>query len=224
VEFRGIQIGRVVDVKLVYNGATNGLEIPVVIEIEPERIGLAGEADVDPMLRLQRLVTRGLRAQLQTGSLLTGTLIVDLDFREGSAAAVLKHKDAPYPELPTVPTQLEAITSSATAFLNKLQRVPLEQIGASANEAVASLKQTLDQTRELAQSVQKDVVPGIGRAMAEAERVLQNSNRLVGSESPLNVELRKMMVELTDAARSMRLFADHLERHPEDLIRGRSHP
>lgn len=224
VEFRGLQIGHVADVKLVYNGTTNGLEIPVVIEIEPERIGLAGEAEVDPVLRLQRLVSKGLRAQLQTGSLLAGTLIVDLDFREGDRPVVLKHKDAPYPELPTVPTQLEAITSSATAFLNKLQRIPLEQIGLSANEAVGSLKQTLDQTRALAESMQKEVVPGIARAMAEAEKVLQNSNRLVGAESPLNVELRKMMAELTDAARSMRLFADHLERHPEDLIRGRSQP
>lgn len=224
VEFRGLQIGHVVDVKLVYNPTTNALEIPVVIEIEPERIGLAGEANLDPALRLQRLVSKGLRGQLQTGSLLTGTLIVDLDIREAGTPAVLKHKDAPYPELPTVQTQLEAITSSATAFLNKLQRIPLEQIGASANEAVASLKQTLDQTRELAASMQKDVVPSIARAMAEAETVLKNSNRLVGAESPLNVELRKMLTELTDAARSMRLFADHLERHPEDLIRGRSQP
>lgn len=224
VEFRGLQIGHVVDVKLVYNPTTNGLEIPVVIEIEPERIGLAGEGDLDPALRLQRLVERGLRAQLQTGSLLTGTLIVDLDIRDKGIPSAPPHKDAPYPELPTVPTQLEAITSSATAFLNKLQRLPLEQLGSSANEAVASLKQTLDQTRELAAAMQKDVVPGMSRAMSEAEKLLANSQRLVGPESPINQDLRKMLVELTDAARSLRLFADHLERHPEDLIRGRSQP
>ncbi len=229
VEFRGIQIGQVVDVRLVYNPTTNALEVPVVIEIEPERIGLAGEADIEPAKRLERLVTRGLRAQLQSGNLLTGALIVDLDIRpsvpgQAQTSARKSRPDAPYPELPTVPTQLEAITASATALLNKLQRVPVEQIGASANEAAIALKQTLDQTRELAASLQKDLVPGIGRTMGEAERMLKQSQRLVGPDSPVNVELRKMLNELTGAARSLRLFADHLERHPEDLIRGRSSP
>jgi len=229
VEFRGIQIGQVADVRVVYNPKTNTLEVPVVIEVEPERIGLAGEADIEPAKRLERLVARGLRAQLQSGSLLTGSLIVDLDIRPavaGQTQAPAHHRrpDAPYPELPTVPTQFEAIAASATALLNKLQRVPVEQIGASANEAAIALKQTLDQTRELAASFQKELVPGIGRTMGEVERMLKQTQRLVGPDSPVNVELRKMLNELTGAARSMRLFADHLERHPEDLIRGRSTP
>lgn len=223
VEFKGIQIGHVADVKLVYDARTNALEIPVVIEIEPERIGLAGEADVEPALRLQRLVLRGLRAQLQTGNLLTGQLVVDLDFHADADGALRKpHPGAPYPELPTVPTQLEALTTSATALLRKLEKVPVDQIGVAAKEAVVSLKQTLDQTRALTESVQRDVVPGLGKSLAEVQVTLKNMQRLVGPDSPANVELRKMLTEMTGAARSLRLFADHLERHPEDIVRGRS--
>ena len=224
VEFRGIQIGHVADVRLVYDGSKDALQIPVVIEIEPERIGVVGEDSTDAALRLQRLVKRGLRAQLQSGSLLTGTLVVDLDFRPAGDVPFVPHVNTPYPEIPTVAGQMEALTTSATAFLQKLQKLPLDKIGNGATEAMAALKDTLEQTKSLSQSVQKEVVPALTKTVNEAQTMLRNAQRLVGPESVLNVEMRKMLNELSDASRSLRLLADHLERHPEDLIRGRSTP
>ena len=119
---------------------------------------------------------------------------------------------------------MEALTTSATAFLQKLQKLPLDKIGNGATEAMAALKDTLEQTKSLSQSVQKEVVPALTKTVNEAQTMLRNAQRLVGPESVLNVEMRKMLNELSDASRSLRLLADHLERHPEDLIRGRSTP
>ena len=74
--------------------------IPVLIEIEPERIANLGM--VDPATRregLDLLVKQGLRAQLQSGNLLTGQLLVQLDFHEGATPAEIVWSE-PYPRVP----------------------------------------------------------------------------------------------------------------------------
>ena len=91
VEFRGIQIGEVVDVKLEFNVNTRKFQIPVVIDIEPERVAPTGQIPPE-WARLERherqnrvfdqLVAQGMRAQLKTGSLITGKLYVDMDIYE----------------------------------------------------------------------------------------------------------------------------------------------
>ena len=60
-------------------------------------------------------------------------------------------------------------------------------------------------------------------AFGAAERMLTSTeNNLVGAGAPGQVELRNAMQELGRAARSLRLLADFLERHPEALIRGKT--
>jgi paraquat-inducible protein B len=81
VEFRGIRIGSVTDVRLELDARSDSVRIPVTIEIEPQRIAVVqGTADAQPYEVMAALVERGLRAQLKSGNLLTGELLVDLDF------------------------------------------------------------------------------------------------------------------------------------------------
>lgn len=199
VEFRGIQIGQVRDVRLEIDPATQQFRIPVLIEVEPERFG--NVQDIDPKSRreaLQRLVQRGLRAQLQSASLLTGQLLVELDMHEGAPPAEIVWND-PYPVFPTIPTPLEEITSSLTRLAKRLEKVPLDRIATS-----------VDQTLETART-----------ALTQAEKTLASANALVGPDSPVNTELRRALVELTDAARSVGLAADQIQRQPDSLIFGK---
>jgi paraquat-inducible protein B len=199
VEFRGIQIGEVRDVKLEYVPATQEFHIPVLIEIEPERIANLGM--VDPETRrqgLDLLVKRGLRAQLQSGNLLTGQLIVQLDFHEHAKPAEIVWQE-PYPELPTVPAPLEEITSSVQRLVKRLETLPLDEV-------VKSLNGTLVAARD---------------ALAQAQQTLATASTLVGPDSPANAELRRALVELSDAARSVGLAADQIQTQPDSLLFGR---
>ena len=199
VEFRGIQIGEVRDLKLEMDPETRQFRIPVRVAIEPQRIGNLGDADRRSRREaLQALVRQGLRAQLQSGNLLTGQLLVQLDMHEDAAPAEIVWSK-PYPQFPTIPTPLEEITSSVTRIAKRLEKVPLEQIAASVDGALAAARVTL----------------------AQAERTLASANALVGPDSPLTVELRRALFELTDAARSIGLAADQIERQPNSLIFGR---
>jgi paraquat-inducible protein B len=199
VEFRGIPIGEVSDVRLEFDAEKDQFRIPVLVAIEPERMGsVAGSDRSSRRDALDRLVKRGLRAQLQSGNLLTGQLLVQLDMHEGVRPAEIVWSE-PYPEFPTIPTPLEEITSSVTRLARRLEKVPLDQIA-------TSVERTLDTARA---------------ALAQADRTLAEAHSLVGPDSPVNVELRRALVELTDAARSVGLAADQIQSQPDSLIFGR---
>jgi paraquat-inducible protein B len=57
--------------------------------------------------------------------------------------------------------------------------------------------------------------------MSQAQGTLASANSLVGPESPVRYDLNALMKELSGAARSIRVFADYLERHPDALLRGK---
>ena len=58
--------------------------------------------------------------------------------------------------------------------------------------------------------------------LRQAQSTLASAEALVGNNSELRYDAIDLMRELTSAARSIRLFADYLERHPEALLRGKT--
>lgn len=197
VEFRGIRIGQVVDVRLELDPSGQGFRIPVVIEIEPERIGHL-PAPEQRHAAMDALVARGLRAQLGRGNLLTGQLVVSLDMHEGAPPAAIVWQE-PYPELPTVPTQMEEITDSLTQLVKRLEKIPFDQIGADLRGSLVAAR----------------------AALTQAEQTMASTQALVGPDSAVNQELRRALVELTEASRSLGLAADQIERDPNSLLFGK---
>ncbi|HYQ71516.1 MAG TPA: MlaD family protein, partial [Gammaproteobacteria bacterium] len=108
VEFRGIPVGRVISVDLEFDRKREEFVIPVLIELEPERFGGGTSAYAAEKRKkiLERLVDRGLRAQLKTGNILTGKLYVDIAFFPDAGKAEIRMADG-YKVLPTVPTSIE---------------------------------------------------------------------------------------------------------------------
>jgi len=240
VVLRGIDIGKVLDVQLRFDPDALDFEIPVLIEIEPERIGVT-EGDRERLLRedpdlLRRLVEAGLRGQLKTGSLLTGQLYVELDFFADAPPARLVERGG-YRMLPTVPAPLEAVTTKVNGILTKVEAFPLEQIGADLSAtltevralvdsaaldgSLVELQRTLERIGSATEQLDEDVIPELNETVIAARRALANLNGLIGPEATLNVELTRTMREMGAAARSIRVFADYLDRHPEALIRGK---
>jgi paraquat-inducible protein B len=213
VEFRGIRVGEVRDVRLEFDTARQRIRIPVLVEVEPERIG---HYDPDPAHRraaVERMVEAGFRAQLRSGNLLTGQLVVALDMHENEPPAKVDWS-GPYPEMPTIPTPLEEITADLTSIVQKIDHLPLDQIGADLRDSMAAMSQ-------LTQQINNDVVPRLNDALMSADRTLASANSMIGIDSPVNQELRRALVELTETTRSLGLAADQFEREPESVIRGR---
>jgi phospholipid/cholesterol/gamma-HCH transport system substrate-binding protein len=136
VTFRGVKVGDVQAVQAILTGRPDALiQIEVVIEVRHNVVevppGQGVPADLLPSTSgpefARGLIGRGIRARLQSASLLTGQKYIDLDFRpeEPARFAGLQPR---YPELPTTPTAMEKLGDRAEAIVEKLAELPLEQM------------------------------------------------------------------------------------------------
>ena len=236
VELHGIKIGAVTDVTIEYE-PQGAFRTSVLLEVYPDLVqeyffGAAPEGED----QFAVLVEQGLRAQLRTGNLLTGALMVDIDIFTDAAPAELTTKNG-YVVIPTVPGQFEELTQTLTRIATRLDEVPFDEIGAGLQGAASGMSQLLnsDQTRqtleslaglmedmrEVARQMNEGMMPAVTASLAHTEQVLASAEALLGPDSPASVELKRLLREMADAARAIRSMAEYLEQHPEALIRGK---
>jgi paraquat-inducible protein B len=225
VDFRGVVLGEVKSIGIEYDRVRREFDMPVVIEIYPARLGSKyakdqAQSPYTQQQRIQFMVSRGLRAQLRTGNLLTGQLYVALDFFP-KAPKVTMQEDAMI-ELPTLPNGLDELQTQISTIATKLSKVPFEQIGQDLQKSLATLNKTLNSAEKLAQTLNQDVAPEVAAAMRDVRKTLDNADRTLSEDAPLQQDLRQTLQELSRAAASMKVLTDYLEQHPESLIRGKA--
>src|SRR5262245_55580262 len=173
VEFQGVRIGSVTDIRVIHIPKTSEFRTPVYIQIEVNRIG---EAQVRRSRTEQReyfasLLQRGLRAQLVTQSLVTGQLIVQLGFYPDTPVRLVA-EDSDVPEMPTIPTTLQQAQAAAQDIIEKIQQLPLDQL-------FANFMQTIEGTNRLVNS--PEVLTAV-RAMSETMIDVQHLVRQVDGQ------------------------------------------
>ena len=250
VEFKGIKVGSVIDVRLEYDERNSAFRIPVLIEVEPERIVDRGDRmKRAPLEAFQMLVKRGLRARLQTGSLLTGQLYVDLDMHP-KAPLRLANAGRAEPELPTIQGNIEQMTVALKGILEKLDKVDFASIGAElegtlkgtnafANapqlqSSLADLSASLASMRGILRKVDSRAEPltaNLEQALAAARDALEKSKStmtlvdgILAPESPMYEHALRLAQELAATARSIRSLVEMLERNPQSLLFGKKPP
>jgi paraquat-inducible protein B len=196
VVFRGVQIGSVIDLELVADPNTMTVDIPVYVEIKPDKFRTIGTfAKRSPAENLKLLIEKGLRAQLQSQSFLTGQLMVNLDFHPDKPAKL--YGDGKVPEIPTIPSGMEELSKT-------LQNIPLESISAKLDSVIAGidrvvnspegLNQTLQDIQKLVRNVDSRIGPlasGLTETVKQAQKVLQNVDSRIGPlASDLNATVK----------------------------------
>jgi paraquat-inducible protein B len=131
VEFHGVEVGYVADISISREHKDRRLSVPVLIFIEPERFGTGNDREALQQL-LQSSVRRGLRARLQTASLVTGQLFIELIIDRAAGPAIIIANE-PWPEFPTIPSPFGQIIDNISAVLQKLERLEIEELVTSAN-------------------------------------------------------------------------------------------
>ncbi len=189
VEFKGIKVGSVLDVQLEFNSEEASFRIPVLIEIELQRIIERGDDAGSTYETLDKLVRRGLRARLQTGSLLTSQLYVELDMHPDTPI-IVSGEETPFPELPTLATaNFGAITASAESLLAKLNAIDINEITTVLLETIKSANTTLDTADETINNVNSLVsAPGIPQAIEDMQVSLANFKNIMQKIDGSNIQ------------------------------------
>ena len=172
-----------------------------------------------------------MRAQLKSGSLLTGQLYVAFDFYPNAPKAKVDWSQQE-PELPVVPGTLADLEDKLTRIVDKIDKMPLEAIGNGIKTDLESLDATLKDASKLMSDADAKLVPqlktaleDLHRTLAAVERAMNSADTsLLGANAPAQQELRDALQEFARAARSLRLLTDQLERQPSSLIRGKTDP
>lgn len=248
VAFKGVKIGSVTHIKIRFEGKElTNIRTPVFIEIESDRIA---KTSADPELQefiekdrtyevMDILVKRGLRAQLVSQSLVTGQLVVAFDFHPDTPINLVGG-DPKYKEIPTIPSTMEELTETIKELplkelVDQLLKV-VKDIDTVVNSpelkgSISSLHETLKSASELVQNVDRQVDPMLSTiketfetataALTQAKNTLVSLEERTAEDSTLRYEFDNTLQELSGAARSIRVLADYLQRHPESLLRGK---
>jgi paraquat-inducible protein B len=240
VEYRGIRIGTVTDLRLDAKLQGGAPVILVTFDIEPERVhGIGRDSGEDSYAAMAELVKKGARARLEQGSLITGSLFISLDFYPDAPPAELL-RGGTYPEIPTLPTELEQITRSINDVLQTIADLPLAEVvddlrvtirsvnslvnSPEVERTLTNLDNSLREVSQLVGKVDRDIGPlmaSIQDASDAAGNTLKSADSLIAQDSVARHNLTVMLKELAEAARSIRVLTDYLEQHPEALLQGK---
>jgi paraquat-inducible protein B len=184
------------------------------------RQGIADPTPAEQKARLDTLIASGLRAQLKTGSLLTGQMYIAMDFFPKAVPAKIDWTKTP-PVFPTEPGALVELQATLMNISKKIESMPLDRIGENLRVALLSLNRTLIGMEQAVKRMDKDVAPAAKAALEDARRTLNTVDKTLASDAPLQQDLRTSLRELTRATQSLRQLTELLERQPESLIQGK---
>lgn len=202
VVFRGVKIGHVTDVTMRLDPSDLSVLIPVYVEIQagpfakPEKSSMA-KSGTDEYKYMDALIKKGLRAQLQMQSFVTGQLVIDLDFHPGKPVRLVG-LEKEYPEIPTVPSGLEELTK-------KFEELPLGEIAERMRSTLAGMEKIVN-SPDMQASVQslnillKDLDKLVKGMNAEVLPLASDIGKLVKNVNagviPLTADIDKLVKDI----------------------------
>ncbi|GBE15509.1 paraquat-inducible protein B [bacterium BMS3Abin14] len=220
VNFRGVRIGSVLDITLQIDAQQLTARIPVIIEIEPEKLTvIQGIRKVAPD-PIDELVKNGLRAQLDMQSIVTGQLVVNLDLMPEKTARLIG-TDMGVPEIPTVPAPFQEI-------VQKLERMPLDKIAGRISSSLAGIDRVvnapelMDSIREIkgilikVDKLVKEVDAGIVPAMDATGKTMKDAGILVRN---VNDQVKPLAGEVTALTRSIDKLVEEVDAQISPLMK-----
>jgi paraquat-inducible protein B len=249
VVMHGLTVGKVTDVRLAFDAVRDTVQAPVRFEVEPERVlGVGRQVFKTAAEGVQMLLSKGLRASLQSGNLLTGEMMVSLDFLPDVPEVKATVEDGSFVVPVSDSGGLAGLQASAGELLRNVNAIPFATIGQSVATITKSfstlsggpqLQQTLNAvagTMTSAESAIKKldtemgptlkqlpaITTGLQTSLKQMDVLMRSVNTGYGDNTQFSRDLDRLMAQLNDAVRSFQALADLLTRHPEALVRGRT--
>jgi paraquat-inducible protein B len=197
VKFKGVEVGKVSRILLnLDRPETSDAQIPVFIDLDMDKvIKKGGPPDLEDPAVVSSFIDRGLRAELESQSLLTGQLFIELDFHPEIPAHFVQAPGYRYREIPTIPNALSRTGVMAQDFLEQLQRTNLPAL-------VHSAVQALDSVHALIESpaVRGDLT-AVGVTLRHADQAIANLDR---TASRLEQQVEPLAASLTSTSAATR--------------------
>jgi paraquat-inducible protein B len=251
VMFRGVPIGYVSEINVMADFDDMRFAVPVYINIVTENIRQLNPGNGDRRLDIaddiQPLIDLGLRASLNTESMITGQLYIDLDFYPDTPV-ILRGVNNKLTEIPSTPSGIQEVikkaqrfaadiqqnidipklTASLTSTLEGLEQLitnpETQQLTGELNKTLAAIQQTVGRLDTAVDSAGGEIAPlasSLADTLGSAQEVLATAESKLANDSDIAYRLGVTLQEIEAAARAVRALANELEAQPESVIRGR---
>ena len=233
IEYNGLKVGRVDSVSVTLPQAKGEPgRAEVVMQFQPSRLGYENISQQLWYDKFSTLVADGMRVQLATGNLLTGTLIVKLVSKPELGEGVIDFSAEPYPQLPAIESNVEAVTADVETLVKNLSELPLDSLVTEATQLLSDTRQLIASPDVAALPAQlSESMASLADASSDLPAMVQslilasnNANNVLEGLSPdseIYIELSTAARELSTAARSIAKFAELLEENPSAVLTGR---
>ncbi len=219
VKFKGVEVGSVKDIRLQLEKDAEVNKIPVIIEIDLEKLTTRGATSlvaVDREVFRKAIVDRGLRGQLEMESLVTGLLYVALDFFPGTPIDLVQRTngDYKYPEVPTLPTTLEQAKDAVTRIMTKLEEIDFKELGANLQATLKGVNRTVN-SPEI-----ESVLRSLARVMPKVDEAVVNIRNLAGTlDDKVKILTDDLQQTSGDARLALKQAGDALKQTEETMKR-----
>lgn len=180
VMFQGVNVGQITDIRLLFDGEDLTIRIPVYIEIDPNKARIIS-GNLEKEAYFEAFIDKGLKAQLQMLSFVTGQFLISLDFYPDKPIRLVGIEKR-YPEIPTVSSTIEELTKT-------LQEIPIKELIQKLNHTVESIDQVASS-------------PELKESLQSLNQTIQSFNKLVSKVDSQVEPLAARFSGATDAAQS----------------------
>ncbi len=220
VSFQGINIGTITSTKLDFDIYKGQFFTQVEATLYPALLGpvfqtmqRVNQTPEQIAESLSLLVKKGLRAELQTVSLITGSLYISLSLKKGAPAPEKVAMTLPF-EIPTAKsTSIDQIQEQIVAILANIEKIPFEKLS-------NDLSSTLSELREFTKTLENTLSPELSATLNQLQKTLVSVDDILLSSTTLPSQIDGSLKEMDRAIRATRSLIDELRAQPNSLIFG----
>jgi paraquat-inducible protein B len=187
-----------------------GNPVPVLLYLEPGRVaGKDSQVWADNLEEIiSKGVENGLRATLLSGSMLTGSLYVSIDYYPDEPAAAVGTFEG-YSTIPTVVGGFSRLEAQLSAIVEKVNKLPLEDTVKGANLAIAELTTTISALRKVIESDKTQTLTAeLHQTLTEVRHTLSGVSPDSPAYQALNASLNEFNSTLQNLNELTRTLAD----------------
>lgn len=222
VSFQGVNIGIINSAQLDFDAYQGQFFTQVKATLYPTRLGPVFQtmqrANTTPgqvAESLAQFVKRGLRAELKTASLITGSLYVALSLKKDAPAVQNIAMSLPF-EIPTVESAgIDQIQKQIVTILTNVEKIPFEKLS-------DDLSATLSELTAFTKTLENTLTPELSATLVRLQKTLQGVDSILLSSTALPSQIDDSLKEMDRAIRATRSLVDELRAKPNSLIFGES--
>jgi len=189
VNFRGVRVGKVTDIKLQFEASNLSARIPVYITLDPRKVRMVGGEKLSVSdVPFEKFIEKGLRAQLAIQSFVTGQLDVELDFQP-ETPAVFVGEDPEANEIPALPSGFDLLR-------DQLSQLPLRQM-------TDELRETMQAVKQLALTANTELTTTAASARRTTDALTRAVEQLQGQTARTLASVEKLSTHVDGAVTTL---------------------